>query len=143
MNGLKIVFLDLDGPDSVANLARIVNQPNVDIVISSSWKCLGLDYLQSMWKDRQLPGNVVDITPSETNRDVIRNASPADIRWLTSKGYEIQMWLQKNKGIESYAILDDENFILSNQQDHFVQIDPIVGITNEDVMRVNLILQQC
>ena len=61
MNGLKIVFLDLDGvlntlrwrqkmgkkaiadeygysfdPDSVANLARIVNQPNVDIVISSS-----------------------------------------------------------------------------------------------------------
>ncbi len=53
------------------------------------------------------------------------------------------MWLQKNKGIESYAILDDENFILSNQQDHFVQIDPIVGITNEDVMRVNLILQQC
>ena len=123
MNGLKIVFLDLDG---VLNTLRWRQKMGK--------KAIADEYGYSF---------DVDITPSETNRDVIRNASPADIRWLTSKGYEIQMWLQKNKGIESYAILDDENFILSNQQDHFVQIDPIVGITNEDVMRVNLILQQC
>lgn len=69
---MKVIFLDIDGvlntkywenmkvrdqyghtfdPNSVANLARIIEETGAEIVISSSWKCLGLDTLQKMWKD--------------------------------------------------------------------------------------------
>jgi len=84
----KILFLDIDGvlntkfwyykmdddtprdkwgyvfdPASVANLKRIVDVTGAEIVISSSWKCIGLPELRKMWKARKLPGRIVDATP--------------------------------------------------------------------------------
>ena len=66
----KILFLDIDGvlntgshlsqdkygdgfnPKAVANLAKIVDATGADIVISSSWKFMGLSALEQMWLDR-------------------------------------------------------------------------------------------
>ena len=80
----KILFLDIDGVlnpkwwekkghvdkygapfDSkcVANLSKIVAETGVEIVISSSWKCMGLPKLQNMWKERELPGKVIGVIP--------------------------------------------------------------------------------
>ena len=73
----KVIFLDIDGvlntkywhaqkekdqygytfdATAVANLAKIIEKTGADIVISSSWKCMGLAELRNMWVDRQLPG---------------------------------------------------------------------------------------
>ena len=50
-------------PMSVANLIKIVDETGADIVISSSWKCIGLQELRKMWKARKLPGKIIDATP--------------------------------------------------------------------------------
>lgn len=162
----KILFLDFDGvlntlrwrehegrnaiidhfgysfdPESVANLAKIVCHPDVGVVISSSWKCLGLEEMRSLWKERKMPGELIDITPSETRREVIRQATPNEIRWLTSKGHEINLWLSQHDNIFQYAIVDDEDCMLSEQQGHFVRISPIIGVTDEDVTRIKRIME--
>lgn len=59
-----------------------------------------------------MPGELVDITPSETRRDVISGATPDEIRWLTSKGYEINLWLAQHDNISNYVIVDDEDTML-------------------------------
>ena len=162
----KILFLDFDGvlntlrwrenegkkaiidhfgysfdPESVANLAKVVRHQDVGVVISSSWKCLGLEEMRRLWIERKMPGELIDITPSETRREVISQVTPGQIRWLTRKGYEINLWLSQHDNISQYAIVDDEDSMLPDQQSHFVKISPIVGVTDEDVKKIMRILK--
>ena len=61
---------------------------------------------------------------------------------MAGKGHEIKEWLSKNgKDVIQYAILDDVCDMLPDQQDHFVQINPVVGITEEDAEKVIAILK--
>ena len=94
----KILFLDIDGvlntalwhrqaggeklkdkygnlfdPNAVANLAKIIDKTGANIVISSSWKCMGLAKLQEMWKERKLSGKVVDVTPDFMDNELLQN----------------------------------------------------------------------
>ena len=79
-----------------------------------------------MWKDRNLPGTILDITPDGDN-----------------KGWEIDEWLLKHKGqVNGYAIIDDENDMQPEQQEHFVQTNSQFGITLKDADRVMTILRQ-
>lgn len=52
-------------PAAVANLAAIIEQTKAEIIISSTWKIDGLDIMKKMWIERNLPGKVIDITPSD------------------------------------------------------------------------------
>ena len=114
------------GPNAVNNLTTILEETSAEIVISSSWKFLGLQTLQKMWKDRNLPGTIIDITPDGDN-----------------KGWKIYEWLLKHEGqVSGYAIIDDENDMQSEQQGHFVQTNPHFGITLKDAERVITILRQ-
>lgn len=162
----KILFLDFDGvlntlrwrehegknaiidrfgysfdPESVANLAKVVRHQDVGVVISSSWKCLGLAEMRRLWIERKMPGELIDITPSETRREVISQATPNEIRWLTSKGHEISLWLSQHDNISQYAIVDDEDSMLPEQESHFVRISPIIGVTDDDVKKIMRILK--
>ena len=96
----KIIFLDFDGvlnteyyqgvlqfqgkqqqdeygahfaPGAVRQLKRIIDFTAAEIVISSSWKSLGLAKIQELWMKRNLPGRVIDVTPlhSGNNGDEI------------------------------------------------------------------------
>lgn len=162
----KILFLDLDGvlntarwheqakgdqlkddygytfdPTAVANLAEIIERTGADIVISSSWKYSGLSTLLDMWSDRALPGRVIDITPDTESDDFLLNADLENIEFLSCKGYEIKEWLSTHgKNVSRYAILDDEQEMLPEQQSHFVRTNPAVGITEEDTEKAITIL---
>lgn len=162
----KIIFLDLDGvlntarwheqakgdqlkddygytfdPTAVANLAEIIERTGADIVISSSWKYSGLSTLLDMWSDRALPGRVIDITPDTESDDFLLNADLENIEFLSCKGYEIKEWLSAHdKNVSRYAILDDEQEMLPEQQSHFVRTNPEVGITEEDTEKAITIL---
>lgn len=148
----KILFLDIDGvlntdrqqwycqmnsiapvdkfgyafdSKAVENLATILEETGAEIVISSSWKFLGLQTLQIMWKDRNMLGTILDITPDGDN-----------------KGLKIDEWLLKHEGqVSGYAIIDDENDMQPEQQGHFVQTNPQFGITLKDAERVITILK--
>ena len=172
MNHSKIIFLDFDGvlntehhqrqllyerkawqdkygtcfdPEAVKQLQTIVDMTHADIVIESSWKYLGLEAMQEMWQDRQLPGRVIDITPSVISDSMLLSAdleqtSPAA---LHCKGAEISSWLNDN-GMEnaSYVIIDDEYVILDSQLPHFILTNPYDGLTEELAMRAINVLNQ-
>ena len=78
-----------------------------------------------MCKDRNLPGSILDITPDGDN-----------------KGWEIGEWLLKHESqVSGYAIIDDENDMQPEQQEHFVQTNSQFGITLKDAERVITILK--
>lgn len=162
----RFVFLDIDGvlnterwhnqasgdelkdeygyrfdPIAVENLSRIIEETGAAIVISSSWKCMGLTTMQKMWKDRQLPGKVIDITPNTVSDDFLLNVDLNDMDLLSIRGQEIKDWLMTKGGSEcKYVIFDDMNDVLQEQEAHFVWVDPAVGITKGNVAQAIRIL---
>ena len=149
----KILFLDFDGvlntehyqgllqyqsspwqdeygaffdPKAVKQLKRIIDATDADIVVESSWKYLGLDAMKELWEVRNLPGTIIDITPSLLGKN---------------KGVEIASWLSKYaKQDIRYVIIDDEYVILDSQLPHFILTNPYEGITEEQANRAISIL---
>jgi len=163
---MKVLFLDIDGvlntkywytqmdrntpkdkygyafdPNAVANLRRIVEETGSDIVISSSWKCMGLSQMEDMWRDRSLPGRIIGITPNSVSDEMLLNADIDSIELFHIRGMEIKEWLAKHgKRVSNYVIIDDMDNMLPEQQSHFVQTNPEIGITKDDVERSITIL---
>ena len=51
-------------PEAVKNLASIIeNVPDVKIIISSTWRFKGWEWMNKLWKNRQLPGKIYSFTP--------------------------------------------------------------------------------
>ena len=165
----KVLFLDIDGvlnterqhdhcveaglayvdnfgyafdPVAVANLKKIVDATGADIVISSSWKFWGLSTMQKLWACRELPGKVVDVTPNNVSDELLLSVDLSLMELPAGKGSEIKEWLDTNGSqVTHYAILDDMDDMLPEQQSHFVQIDPRIGITDDDAERIITILK--
>ena len=47
------------------------------------------------------------------------------------RGFEIQNYLDTQKDVLSYCILDDDCDMLPEQKDHFFRTDPEIGLTEE------------
>jgi hypothetical protein len=115
----------------------IIAETGAEIVISSSWKFSGLESLQAMWRERKLPGKVIDITPSSVSDEMLLKANPDELDKMPFKGYDVMEWLSKNdKQVKNYVIIDDENSFLPEQQSNLVQTNPVYGIRNEDIYKV-------
>lgn len=55
---------DLFDPEAVANLALILESvPDTKIIISSSWRFKGWDWMNRLWKKRSLPGTIYSMIP--------------------------------------------------------------------------------
>lgn len=127
-------------PEAVANLRKIIDATGARIVVSSSWRYMGLNVLQRMWYDRDLPGRILDITPLHLLDDKLRDTDLTQVDVLSlCRGNEIKWYfdevLDANSNSRRFVIFDDLKDVLPELQDHFVRIDPIVGITEEDVER--------
>lgn len=164
----KVIFLDIDGvlntkwwytqmerntpkdkygyafdPKAVANLKRIVEETGADLVVSSSWKCMGLSQIEEMWRDRSLPGKIIGITPNSVSDEMLLNADIDSIELFHIRGEEIKQWLTKyGKQVSNYAIIDDMDNMLSEQQSRFVHTNPEVGLTEEDAQKTIEILNR-
>ena len=114
-----------------------MEETGAEIVISSSLKSFGLSELEEMWQERRLPGKLIGITPNSVSDEMLLNADLDHMDIFSIRGMEIKEWLDKHgKKVSHYVIIDDMDNFLSSQQSHFVQTDPEVGITNEDVKKV-------
>ena len=164
----RILFLDIDGvlntkwwytqmdrnsprdqygyafdPKAVANLKRIVEETGADIVISSSWKSFGFSELEEMWTDRGLPGKLIGVTPNSVSDKLLLDADIDSIELFHIRGEEIKEWLTKHgKHVSNYAIIDDMDNMLPEQQSHFVKTNPEVGITEEDAEKAIAIINK-
>src|SRR5882757_1232751 len=118
---MKILFLDIDGVVNSATsmrcnrglidpqLALIVRRiaiaiPDLKVVLSSSWRCLG-DCREIVEKKII---RCFDVTPILHDLEL-------------SRGHEIQAWLSEHPEVERYAILDDDNDMLEHQMVNFFQ----------------------
>lgn len=162
----KIIFLDIDGVLNILNngydkfgqifhkefennLRWIINETGSKIVISSSWRSDGLDKMKEMWKYRDLPGEVIDITPNEYHLVKIGKFKFYDD---VKRGDEIQYWIDENfDEIETYCIIDDTDDMLLDQKDNFVKtlnknhkdsVDIGYGLTKECSRKVIEILNR-
>lgn len=152
----RIIFLDFDGvlnteyyqgllqfqgkqwqdehgaffdPRAVRQLKRVIDTTGADIVVESSWKYLGLEAMQELWRVRDLPGRVIDITPSLTDN--------------ASKGEEIAAWLSEHATPDTrYVIIDDEYVVLDSQIPYFILTNPYEGLTEEQANRAISILHR-
>ena len=81
-----------------------------------------------------MPGKIVDITPDYMSDEILLNPDLSELNYLYNRGCEIEGWLAQHRDdVSNYVIIDDMDDILPEQQSHFVQTDPEVGITEEDV----------
>ena len=153
---MKIIFLDFDGvmdnakydiylnkhnlpekdefgvlfdPDCIAALAKIVEQTGAKIVISSSWKdFMTKEEIDQMWQKRQLPGEVIDVTPSTSRH----------------RGDEIATWLNLCPNKCQYVILDDQprEQFNTDQYDHLIITNGFYGLTISDAQQAIEILNK-
>lgn len=126
---MKIIFLDIDGvlnvycqsrdkygctfhDNLVDNLRWIIESTNAKIVVSSTWRLSGKQSILDMWEYRNLPGEVIDITPNLTYGSGLNSN--------TKRGNEIQQWLDEHIDVTKYVILDDDSDMLKHQMENFV-----------------------
>ena len=50
-------------PEAVAKLKTIIDATDAEIVISSPWRCEGIDFLREMWGIRNMPSEITGVTP--------------------------------------------------------------------------------
>lgn len=154
---MNILFLDIDGvlkpqyadyerdefgsgfnPESIVFLNEIIEQTGCKIVLSSTWRSKGLDNIQLLWEVRDIPGEVIGITPIQASDEVISlhqyKYNEAD------RGFEIQEWIDTHN-VERYCIVDDDNDILPIQEKYFVRTDSKIGLTRETTDKIIKILK--
>ncbi len=135
---MNVIFLDCDGvintrmwdenkkrlryffpSDGKCNNRTAVEWVNVlgeevdaKIVVSSTWRNVGLDEMKGILANSGLRLEVIGITPSLKG----------------DRGLEIQAWLDENPYVDKYVILDDDAD-MAHLMDHLVRCDHEYGFT--------------
>lgn len=130
----KDQFATIFDPDTIYNLKTIIEHAGAEIVISSSWKEFGQYFILELWVKRNMPGKVYSIIPSLILTNYLDNntGESISIPETYSKGLEINAWLETYAtGNYRYCIIDDENYFLPYQLEHFVQVNEDKGLTSD------------
>lgn len=145
VGGFKIIFLDIDGVLNVypqgsddfgskfhkefeANLGDIINTTGAKIVITSTWRGDGLDVMQKMWKHRDIPGDVIGVTPycegvrgDEIEKWMELYSKFVDTTETHPLWENFQSPIENYGKILNYVIIDDDDDMLEHQMDNFVK----------------------
>lgn len=132
---MKIIFLDIDGVLNVysegrdrfgatfhnhlvENLRSVIEATGAQIVVSSTWRFAGLSVMKEMWAERNLPGEVIDIT---IDCHQLVEEGRFEFMDQVERGHEIQIWIDEHPEITNYVIFDDDNDMLQSQRQNFVR----------------------
>jgi len=166
----KIIFLDIDGvlatpeylkagmwalnPKKQELLAKIIDETDAKIVLSSSWRWATLEKTKEHMESEGFLflDKLIGIT-IRAHQYIDRESK---IHLSIPRGVEIKQWIDTNIHSENgknwdkkkigvdynYVILDDDDDMLLEQKDYFIHTNPITGLTEEDVQKAILILNQ-
>lgn len=157
----KIIFLDFDGvlnsqlwyvrtkgsreiddldKEAIGFLNNLIEDTGAKVVVSSTWR-LGrtVEELQEILNRNGFKGEVIGKTISMNNGedgDCILRGNEI-LQWIKSHPAEVGVgyWDYKN-----YVIFDDDSDMLYWQRNNFIQTDPYVGLTPNDVFKAKKIL---
>jgi hypothetical protein len=144
----KILFLDIDGvliseeyfkrkfsketglsrfnPDSVSLIKALIEEFSLNIVISSSWRYGAIDKLMHELKINKL----LDYLYYDWFTPVIHPAH---------RGTEIKLWLDLHPEVSEFVIIDDDENILDEQKENYVQTRLDYGMITEHYIRARAI----
>lgn len=160
---MKVIFLDIDGVlnteryiteaiendmpvhdkyghifdyKSVDVLRHIIKESGAKIVISSTWRYAGIKEMKDMWKDRKLPGEVIDVTLARDSSRIeeqkrLYKELYGEHFYDRSRGQEINIYLKTHPEVEKYVIIDDDYDMLEGQ--NVVHTDLINGLEEKNI----------
>lgn len=113
-------------------LNQLIRETEAKIVISSTWRHSGIEFMKKVWEMEGMAGEIIGITPS------IRTKGLDIPRGLEIKYYlendlnfkhinwdsDIQREYIDKSGVENYIIIDDDSDMLYGQRNHFVHVLP-------------------
>ena len=113
-------------------LNKLIDETGAKIVISSTWRHSGIEFMRKVWEMEEMSGEIIGITPSLRTKGL-----------HIPRGIEIQYYLENDlkfhhinwdliiqqeymdrSGVENYIIIDDDSDMLYNQRNHFVHVLP-------------------
>lgn len=116
---------------------KLIKETGAKIVISSTWRLSGIEWLREVWKHEKMEGEIIDITPSFINTKI------GDEGYTVPRGVEIDYHLKNKLGfyhinwckegqqeymnisnVENYIIIDDDSDMLYKQRNHFLHVLP-------------------
>jgi len=113
-------------------LNKLIEETGAKIVISSTWRMSGIDFMRKVWELEDMSGEIIGITPCMRNSEIrIPRGMEIDyylendlnfrhINWSE----EFQREIMKETGVENYIIIDDDSDMLYDQRNHFVHVLP-------------------
>lgn len=113
-------------------LNKLIDETGAKIVISSTWRHSGIDFMRKVWEMEQMSGEIIGITPS-INAKEISIPRGLEIKYFLNEdlGFRHINWSEdeqreymKNSGIDNYIIIDDDSDMLYGQRNHFVHVLP-------------------
>lgn len=134
-------------------LNKLIEETEAKIVISSTWRMRGLDYMRKIWEIEEMKGEIIGVTPSFRG-DISGYNIPRGCeieKWLEDRRFSHINWdpdLQEKymieSGIENYIIIDDDSDMLYGQRNHFIHVLPSPkntrGFTEEHYLTAKKIL---
>lgn len=143
--GDKFIFLDFDGvittpftdwklsDHHIGIIRHILETTRSKIIISSSWRRANIkntiEFLSTIGYYVPFKFPLID--------NVVAQTSGYDIYEVSNtRGNKIQEVIDYlNIPKENYIIIDDNNDLLSTQQDRYIQTNPLVGISIENAVK--------
>lgn len=141
---MKVIFLDIDGvlnytewyvddrnpgnlygqegdldPLCVDRIKHICDETGAKVVISSDWRLSWLGTLSRLGRLGLTEDYIIDKTP------YFKSDMP--------RGQEIEYWLECHPDCTNFVIIDDRTDFTDDQRPHFIHIDPMYGINDDDV----------
>ena len=112
-------------------LNKLIDETGAKIVISSTWRMSGIEFMKKVWELEKMSGEIIGITPSirANGIDIPRGI---EIKfYLEEMGFTHINWSEDKQqkrmdesGVENYIIIDDDSDMLYNQRHHFVHVLP-------------------
>lgn len=131
---MKVIFLDIDGvlkqedydaefqDECFARLKRIVDATGAIIILSSSWRISYWDFVEKGYRtDSQ---SILDLYNhfEKYGLKVSGRTDYTERSGPESRPYEIRKWLADKRDVESFCIIDDDDFYMWKWLSQFVVI---------------------
>jgi len=113
-------------------LNNLIDETGAKIVISSTWRMGGIEFMRKVWEMEGMSGEIIGITPSLRVQGIsiprgieIKYFLEEDLKFRHINWDEdLQRESMNKSGIENYIIIDDDSDMLYNQRNHFVHVLP-------------------
>lgn len=157
---MKVIFLDIDGvlnytqwyvsdrnpgnlngqegdidPMCVERVLRICKETGAKVVISSDWRISWEGTLMRFERMGLTRDIVIDKTPELiwTRMSMYDYMlSEEDEGYEFSRGREIDLWLEAHPECTNFVIIDDRMDFTDEQEPHFVKVNPMCGLTDDN-----------